>query len=70
MTKDKGAREKLRASYSSLSLYTWGPPEARQALMVRVIINMKAEGTATMHTFPTDLGGKTCGIRIEDEQDD
>ena len=38
--------------------------------MVRVIINMKAEGTATMHTFPTDLGGKTCGIRSEDEQDD
>ena len=28
---------------------------ARQALMVRVIISMKAAGTATMHTFPTDL---------------
>ena len=31
---------------------------ARQALMVRVIMSMKAAGTATMHTFPTDLGPK------------
>ena len=28
---------------------------ARQALIVRVIMSMKAAGTATMHTFPTDL---------------
>ena len=28
---------------------------ARHALMVRVIISMKAAGTATMQTFPTDL---------------
>ena len=31
---------------------------ARQALMVRVIMSMKAAGTATMHTFPTDLVAK------------
>ena len=28
---------------------------ARQALIVRVIMSMKAAGTATMQTFPTDL---------------
>ena len=57
----------MRASYSSLSLYTWGPPEARQALMVRVIINMKAEGTATMHTFPTDLVTKNLHNKLDYE---
>ena len=46
---------------------TWGPPVARQALMVRVIISMKAAGTATMHTFPTDLVTKNLHNKLDYE---
>ena len=40
---------------------------ARQALMVRVIISMKAAGTATMHTFPTDLVTKNQRNKLDND---
>ena len=46
---------------------------ARQALMVRVIMSIKAAGTATMQTFPTDLVTKISDMnegRDDDEDCD
>ena len=43
---------------------------ARQALMVRVIMSMKAAGTATMHTFPTDLVAKNHDKDEDKEEKD